>query len=166
MREVSSKEAREFLEINHLQGYVPSSFRIGLYYDDELVQLLCFGKNRFKKNEIELLRMCTKLNTQIVGGFSKLLKHQPYNNSVSYVDLSKFDASGYLKNRFKIIGQSSPNYKYIKKNRIINRLQAQKHILPEMLANFDNNKTESQNMIDNHWLKIYDCGNLKLEFLR
>ena len=110
--------------------------------------------------------MCTKLNTQIVGGFSKLLKHQPYNNFVSYVDLSKFDASGYLKNRFKIIGQSSPNYKYIKKNRIINRLQAQKHMLPEMLANFDNNKTESQNMIDNHWLKIYDCGNLKLEFLR
>lgn len=166
IKEVSSDNAKLFLEENHLQGYITSSYRIGLYYNNELIQLLCFGKNRFKKSEIELLRMCTKLNTQVTGGFSKLLKYQPYDNFVSYVDLSKFDASGYLKNRFKIISQSSPNYKYIKKNRIINRLQAQKHKLPKLLANFDENKTESQNMIDNHWLKIYDCGNLKLEFLR
>lgn len=166
IKEVSSNDAKLFLDKNHLQGYIPSSYRIGLYNNDELVQLICFGNNRFKKNEIELLRMCTKLSTQVIGGFSKLLSHQPYDKFISYIDLSKFDAGGYLKNGFKIISQSSPNYKYIKKNRIINRLQAQKYKLPKLLANFDENKTESQNMIDNHWLKIYDCGNLKLEFLR
>ena len=166
IKEVSSNDAKLFLDKNHLQGYISSSYRIGLYNNDELIQLLCFGKNRFKKNEIELLRMCTKLSTQVMGGFSKLLSHQPYDNFISYVDLSKFDASGYLKTGFQIISQSSPNYKYIKKNRIINRLQVQKHKLPKLFANFDENKTESQNMIDNHWLKIYDCGNLKLEFLR
>ena len=114
VKEVNSKEAKEFLEKNHLQGSINSSYRIGLYFNNELVQLLCFGKNRFKKNEVELLRMCSKLNTQVVGGFSKLLKHQHYDNFISYVDLSKFTAEGYLKNSFEIINQSEPNYKYIK----------------------------------------------------
>ena len=167
VKEVNSKEAKIFLENTHLQGYIPSAYRIGLYYDNELVQLLCFGKNRFKDNEIELLRACTKLNTQVVGGFSKLLKHQKYNNFISYVYLSKFNASGYLKNGFKIIGQSGPNYKYIQGENVLNRIAAQKHKLPKLLGdNFDESKTESQNMIDNGWLQIYDCGNLKLEFCK
>lgn len=167
VKEVTSKEVREFLEENHLQGYVNSSYRIGLYYNNELVQLLTFGKSRFKKNEIELLRMCAKLNTQVIGGLSKLLKHQPYNNFISYVDLSKFSANGYLKNNFKVISQSSPSYKYIKGERVLNRLRAQKHKLQKLLGNnFDANKTESENMQDAGWWKIYDCGNLKLLYTR
>ena len=167
VKEVSSKEAREFLEENHLQGFTPSNYRIGLYFNNELVQLLCFGKNRFKNNEIELLRMCTKLNTQVVGGFSKLLKHQPYDSFTSYVDLSKFSAEGYLSNNFESIGRSGLNYKYIKDERVLNRLSAQKHKLPKLLGDtFDATKTESQNMIDNEWWQVYDCDNLKLEYSR
>jgi putative hef-like homing endonuclease len=167
VKEVSSKEVKEFLNVNHLQGYVSSSYRIGLYFNDELIQLLCFGQNRFKKNKIELLRFCTKLNTQVVGGFSKLLKHQPYANFISYIDLSKFDARGYLKNNFEIISRSSPNYKYIKNDNVISRQKAQKHKLPKLLGDkFDDCKTETQNMLDAGWYKIYDCGNLKLLYSR
>ena len=167
VREVSSSEARIFLETNHLQGFIPSSYRVGLYYNNELIQLLCFGKNRFKRDEIELLRMCTKLDTQVVGGFSKLLKYQPYEEFISYIDLSKFSANGYLKNGFEIISQSSPNYKYIKGERIPNRLRAQKHKLPKLLGDdFDASKTESKNMQDAGWWKVYDCGNLKLLYSR
>lgn len=167
VREVSSNEAKEFLETNHLQGFIPSSYRVGLYYNNKLIQLLCFGKNRFKQDEIELLRMCTKLDTQVVGGFSKLLKYQPYEEFISYVDLSKFSADGYLKNNFEIISQSSPSYKYIKGERVLNRLRAQKHKLPKLLGdNFDIRKTESENMLDAGWWKIYDCGNLKLLYSR
>lgn len=164
-REVNLKEAKEFLNINHLQGSVNSSYQCGLYFENQLIQFMCFGKNRFKKNETELLRTCTRLNTQVIGGFSKLLKHQPFDNFVSYLDLSKFNASGYLKNNFDIVSRSSPNYKYVKNEEIVSRQRAQKHRLPKLLGdNFDNSKTESQNMIENGWLKIYDCGNLKLEF--
>lgn len=166
VREVNSKAARQFLDENHLQGFVASSYRLGLYYNDELVQLLCFGKNRFKKNEVELLRMCTKKNTQVIGGFSKLLKYQPYASFVSYVDLSKFDANGYLENNFKLINQSAPNYKYINGEQILNRILAQKHKLPKLLGdNFDESKTESQNMIDAGYWQIFDCGNLKLKYM-
>ena len=165
VKEVNSKEAKKFLEENHLQEFVASKYRIGLYFKNQLVQLLCFGNSRFKKGEIELLRMCTKLNTQVIGGFSKLLRHQPYNKFISYVDLSKFSASGYLKNGFKIIGQSGPNYKYLQGENILNRFNTQKHKLQKLLGdNFDNSKTESQNMQDAGWYKVYDCGNLKLKF--
>ena len=165
VKEVSSKEAKKFLEENHLQEFVASKYRIGLYFKNQLVQLLCFGNSRFKKGEIELLRMCTKLNTQVIGGFSKLLRHQPYNNFISYVDLSKFSANGYLKNGFKTIGQSGPNYKYLQGENILNRFNTQKHKLQKLLGdNFDNSKTESQNMQDAGWYKVYDCGNLKLKF--
>jgi len=167
VKEVSSEEAKYFLSKNHLQGIVASNYRIGLYYEDELVQLLCFGKNRFKKNEIELLRMCTELNTQVIGGFSKLLRHQPYNTFISYVDISKFTANSYLENGFRVLSQSAPNYKYIKGEKALNRLQAQKYKLPKLLGDkFDKNKTESENMISNGWWKVYDCGNLKLEFTK
>ena len=72
-----------------------------------------------------------------------------------------------MKNGFKIIGQSGPNYKYIQGENVLNRIAAQKHKLPKLLGdNFDESKTESQNMIDNGWLQIYDCGNLKLEFCK
>ena len=165
VKEVSSKEAKKFLEENHLQGFISSKYRIGLYFENQLVQILCFGNSRFKKDEIELLRMCTRKNTQVIGGFSKLLKHSKINEFVSYVDLSKFSANSYLENDFKIIGQSQPNYKYLKGENVVNRFNAQKHKLQKLLGdNFDENKTETQNMIDNGWWKVYDCGNLKLKF--
>lgn len=167
IREVNAKEARLFLEENHLQSFVPSTYRIGLYYKDNLVQLLCFGQNRFKKNEIELLRMCTKQNYQVICGFSKLLKHQPYDNFVSYVDLSKYTGKGYFDNGFELISKSKPSYKYIYGDTILNRIAAQKYKLPELLGDkFDPDKTESQNMMDNDYWQVFDCGNLKLKYIR
>ena len=72
-----------------------------------------------------------------------------------------------MSNNFEIIGRSGLNYKYIKDERVLNRLSMQKHKLPKLLGdNFDESKTESQNMIDNGWFQIYDCGNLKLEFYK
>lgn len=164
VKEVDSREARQFLEENHLQGFISSKYRIGLYFENQLVQILCFGNSRFKKDEIELLRMCTRKNTQVIGGFSKLLKHSKINEFVSYVDLSKFSAESYLKNGFKLIGQSGPNYKYLQGEKVLNRVNTQKHKLQKLLGdNFDESKTETQNMIDAGWWKVYDCGNLKLK---
>ena len=45
-REVSSKECKEFLNDNHIQGFCVSSNRYGLYYNNELVSLITLGKRR------------------------------------------------------------------------------------------------------------------------
>lgn len=165
VKEVDSKLAKQFLEDNHIQGSINSSYRLGLFYNDELVQLICIGKSRFKKDEVELLRMCTKLHTQVIGGFSKLMKYQPYNIINSYVDRSKFNGKGYLESNFEVISETFPAYHYVKDNLVLNRVSAQKHKLKKLLGNnFDENKTEIQNMIDNGYLMLYDCGNIKMRY--
>lgn len=167
IKEVDSKSSKEFLEKNHIQGSVNSSYRLGLFYEDELVQLITIGKSRFKKNEYELHRMCTKLNTQVVGGFSKLIKHQPYNDLVSFIDRSKFTGNSYSIN-FTELAKTPISYVYIKNNIILNRMSAQKHKLKALLGekNFDPNKSETENMINNRWHKVYDCGNIKVQCIK
>lgn len=164
LKEVSHVEAKIFLEENHIQGSVPSSYRLGLYYNNELVQLITISKSRYKKDEMELLRMCTKLNTQVIGGFSKLIAHQPYN-LVSYVDRSKFSGSGYSKIGFILIDVSGPSYSYYKHNIKLNRVSAQKHKLSALLKDdYNENETEIQNMTRCGWLQVYDCGTLKMQY--
>ena len=71
----AKKETKEFIQNNHIQGNVAYSLSYGLYFEDELVQIITFGKSRFNKNyEWEILRSCTKMGYNIIGGFSKLLK--------------------------------------------------------------------------------------------
>ena len=158
---ISNEKAKEFLNKNHIQGSVNGE-HYGLIYDDDLVQIISLGKSRFKKNEMELYRMCTKLNTQVVGGFSKLMKHQPYDEIISYVDKRLFDGKGYEKSNFEFVSNSSPNYFYVKNGERFNRLKFQKHKLINTLKIFNANLSEKENMNQNGYSRIYDCGNLKL----
>ena len=81
IRELSTLESKEFLELNHIQGNVNSSVKLGLYYKDELISIMVFGSLRksmgqqSKEGYYELLRFCNKLNVSIIGGASKLLKY-------------------------------------------------------------------------------------------
>ena len=52
---VDPTQAREFCELNHLQGYVNGSIRLGLFYQGQLVQIVVLGKSRYsQKAELEL----------------------------------------------------------------------------------------------------------------
>lgn len=42
----------------------------------------------------------------------------------------------------------------------------QKHKLPQLLKTFDPNKTELQNMWDNKYRVLYDCGNYVFKWVR
>lgn len=161
--EVSSTTSRQFLDRNHIQGAVNCKYNLGLFYNGELVQLLSTGPSRFRGGETELLRFCTKLNTQVVGGFSKLLHHQPYKKMISFIDRSKFNGNGYQSTGWKFVGYTPPAYSYYKENIKLNRLAAQKHKLSNLLGEaFDPSKSESENMQVNGWVQVYDCGNIKV----
>lgn len=163
---VSSPAAEMFCTTNHLQGYAQSQPRIGLYHDGELVQLLCFGKARFSKNvEWELIRSCSKLNTQIVGGFERLFKwfteeHKP-KSIVSYCDNRWFTGDSYEKNGFVMMKEGRPDYFYFKSGTIelFHRTRFQKHKQKALLVTYDNSKSEYDNMISNGYLRIFDAGN-------
>ena len=102
-REISLKEYKDFLKENHIQGEINSKLRLGLFYKDELVQVAGGGYSRFKKEEIESHRMSTKLNTQVMGGFSKLIKHSKLKKFISFVDRRLFNGKGYIASGFKLI---------------------------------------------------------------
>lgn len=168
IKAISSAEYKKFLELYHLQNSVNSSIRYGLYYKDELVSVIGFGKSRFKKGEVELHRYCVKAGYQIVGGFSKLIKHACKDASISefisYIDLAHFSGRGYKKVGFKLVEVTSPSYIYIRGDEIKSRMQCQKHKLEAFLENFDPAKSEYENMLLNDWDRVYDCGNLKVKY--
>jgi len=171
----NKKEEKEFLNNNHLQGYNQQSFlTLGLYFNDELISLMNFGKQRIslgniKSNDIELLRYANKINFNIVGGFSKLLsyykKNYNFSNLITYGDLSfvNIENNVYKKNNFDFIKITEPDYFYIVNNTRKHRFNYRKDILVKQ--GFDKNKTEKQIMLERKLYRIYGCGNLKYKFI-
>jgi hypothetical protein len=165
IKEVHNTQAKQFLIENHIQGYCNSNINYGLYYNEELVALMTFGKSRFsKKYEYELLRFCNIRNTTVVGGFSKLLKHferviKP-SSIVSYANRRWSTGNVYEKNGFEFSHNSSPNYFYFKDdNELVSRNKFQKHKLKKLLENFNEKESESQNMFNHGYRRIWDSGN-------
>lgn len=168
-KEISDTDTRTFLDDNHLQGACVSKYRYGLFHNDELVSAMTFGKSRFK-NELEMLRFANKLNTNVIGGASKLFKHFFLNDhpeirtDVSYADRRWSFGNLYNKLGFSLTSITPPNYYYILSDGRHNRVEFQKHKLVAQGA--DSNKTEHEIMLSREIYRIYDCGNLKYTYRR
>lgn len=170
IKEVSFKISKEFLNENHIQGNCPSSIRLGLYYNNELVSLMTFGKKRMilkslskhNNNQFELLRFCNKQNTSVIGSASKLFKYfiktvNPYE-VVSYANLDISNGKLYETLGFDNKGLTGINYWWVKDKRY-HRSNFMKHKLVKDGA--DPSKTENEIMRENGYSKIYGTGNLK-----
>lgn len=168
LRDISYSEYGEFTEDNHLQGTAQASIRYGLYYDGELVSIMSFGKGRYEKNCYELIRYCTRNDVTIVGGFGKLLRKfihtHPNHRLVSYCDRRYFNGKIYTDNGFTLVNTTVPGYEYVSKTgSIYGRTGFQKHKLPSILSEYDSNLSEWDNMRNNGWDRIWNCGNYKFE---
>jgi hypothetical protein len=165
IKEISkSKISSEFLNKNHIQGTDKSIIKIGLYHNDELVSLMTFNKSEGRKkmpdNEWNLSRFCNKLDTNILGGASKLLKYFINNHQakriISYADKDWSVGGLYYNLGFELISESKPDYKYIVNNTRVHKSRYGK-------SKLKTNLTESQEMKKSHINKIWDCGKLKFE---
>ena len=163
---VTNKIANQFLTQNHIQGHVNSKINIGLYYNDELVSLINFGKlrkalgSKHVDGHYELYRFANKIGYSVIGGFTKLLKYfvKTYSPTsiLTFSDNRYFNGEIYKSNGFNLIGETKPNYFYIVKHKRENRYKYRKNILVEQ--GYDKNKSETQIMKDRGISKIYDCG--------
>jgi len=169
IKEVPSKDTIDFLNENHLQGYSVAKVNIGIFYEEELISLMTFGKSRYSKDiEYELIRFCTKIGYSVQGGASKLLKYfeRTYKpkSIISYANRRWSVGGLYEAIGFDFLGDTKLNYFYFHQNKpniLLSRQSFQKHKLKDKLEIFDENLTESENMYNNGYRKIYDCGNKK-----
>ena len=166
--QLSKAYTDEFLETNHIQGIDSSSVKLGLEHNNEIVSVMTFVKSRYStKYNWELSRFCSLKQYSVVGGAGKLLKYfktkftKSGDSIISYCDLRYGTGKVYTNVGFEYSHTSSPNYFYFLDGDLAlkSRLQFQKHKLKNKLKTFDNKLTESQNMFNNGYRRIWDCGN-------
>lgn len=171
IEEVSEKQCNEFLTAYHLQNSCKGQeIRLGLYYNDDLIQLITFGSPRYNKNfEYELLRLCTKTEYNVIGGSQKLFKYFIVNfhptSIVSYCDNAKFSGEVYSKLGFKLTDDGEPSIHWSKyNNHITDNLLRQRGYDQLFGTHFGKGTSNEQLMLENGWLPVADCGQSRYEW--
>lgn len=155
IKQISSKEKNAFLKKYHLQSEDKAQIKLGLFFEEELVMVMTFCKDRFgKKCSWELSRLCSKSDTTVIGGAQKIFKFfvknylTPGDTIVSYSNIAHTTGNIYPLLGFKKDHISTPNYVwwFPKTEEILSRYQCQMN-------------SENEIMAKNGYVKIYDCGN-------
>ena len=160
IKEVSIKEQREFLDVNHLQGYIPCTHALGLYIkDDKLIQLMTLRVKNKKDKLYEIGRLATKTGFTVIGGTKRLFKHLlslvDFETIISYNNMDKFTGDTYESLGMKYESVSIP-YGWIRNGEYLPRYATQKSKLVKQ--GFDKNLSESEIMRSEGFEKIYFTG--------
>ena len=165
LKEVTKQDANTFLMKYHLQSKCKGNLiNLGLYQEEQLVQIMTFGKPRYNKNyQWELLRLCTKMGYYVVGGAERLFKHfikmQNPESVISYCDVSKFTGDVYLRLGFKLKEQNKPQKIWSKGTvKITDNLLRQRGFDQLFKTNYGKGTSNEQLMLDNGWRPVFDCG--------
>lgn len=158
VKEIDNNSYNNFCNKYHIQGTKGAQIKLGLFYNNELVQIASFGKSRFdKKYEWEWIRGCPASNNNVIGGTSKLFKYfiKKYNpkSVLCYADFNKFDGRGYKECGFKFVKLTAPDKFYFDiKNEIRINRSPKKY------------KEYMKKVKDGEFLLLYGAGNLKFEW--
>lgn len=182
IRLVHTADIRKFLEENHLQGYSHSSVSVGLYFENELIQCMTFNSNRsvvggksHVDDHYELVRLCSKLHFNVIGGAERMLtyferQYSP-NLIVSYADrrwTSTLGDSVYSKLGFEYLGTTDPCFwgtsNYTRRNHH-RSFFTKKNMLEKFKSVLDgvdtSGMTQAKMMEFIGFDRVWDCGNLK-----
>lgn len=139
VKEITNKDAHDFNNLNHLQGHRNAQVTYGLFYNNELTQLMSFSKTKYNRNlkdndSWEIIRGCPGSNNIVIGGVSKLFKQFIYDYKpkfiFSYCDFNKFDGKGYAAIGMDFVGYTGPDMKWLLKDRsVVNRCPSKHAIL-------------------------------------
>lgn len=168
VKKLTSFEGTKFFIDNHLQCNARAEQYFGLINaNDEILAAMSFAKPRwFKKASWEMIRFASKLEINVVGGGSKLLKAFRNQNSgkiVSYADRCWSEGKIYETLGFTFSHISAPSYWWVSsKLGIYSRYQTQKSKLPKLLGDlnrpFEPGFSEDDNMKAAGFLKVFDRG--------
>jgi hypothetical protein len=161
---VDNASAERFFNQNHIYGHRPAKTTVALTQNGEIYAAMSLSKNT---SGYEIIRLAYKTGSTIRGGASKLLFFVTRNISSSistFADLRYSIGGVYEHLGFKKIKITSPGYFYYKQNGcdylMLSRQQCQKHKLSRILEAFDPKLSESQNMFNNGYRRVWNAGNI------
>lgn len=172
VKSIDRVDATKFCEEYHLQGWSKiANIYYGLYYNEQLVSVMTFGRQRMKKEDnknYELVRYCVKSGYTIVGGANKLLKTFEMQNKpltlVSYSDNDYFTGGIYNQLGFEYDKQCSLSYYWYMNGKEYKREECQvnklKKLYPNLYAKTTNSK-ENYIMVSLGAKKVYRSGNTR-----
>ena len=162
--EIPKKEAEEFLNENHIQGFVSESYYLALWDNEksEVVALLVLKNEAGTGGKtLNIIRYATSAN--VVGGFTKLLKHatKAYRPDfyITFSDHCVSDGGLYENNGFVADKELPPDYMYVvgnvRKHKFgyrINKFKADPNLL------WEEGLTERELADLNGLKRIWDAG--------
>ncbi len=171
LRSITNSDLISFLETNHLNVPIKGKYKYGLFNQGALTAVMSFSKGRpmlregTQYNSFELLRFCSKSNTTVVGGFTKLLNHfiktvHP-DDIMTYVDKDWSDGSNYEKAGFTLESELGPMM-------FLLNPETGERLYPHRVQISDNEKGESKSSeseISDSFLKVYNSGSYKFVLL-
>lgn len=119
---IKATEAKFFCEENHLDGYVSSKYKYGIFSNNsELLGVFTLGTPRgySDRNWIELKRMAWKNGVQVRYGISKILSFiekefsERYDGLITYSSNNIGWGEGYKKSGAELIGETQPRLTYV-----------------------------------------------------
>lgn len=145
-------ETTDFLNKNHLQKSTGAYYKFGLKWDGKLVAVATFSKARTMYDgpiyyrSFELERFATLVQTNVVGGFSKLVhffsKNMHAQHIMTYADRDWSQGESYSLLGFTLHEETAPQLFFVDKNTFQRQLAKQE--LPPV-----------------NCLKIWNAGSLK-----
>lgn len=155
IKPVKKAQALQFMADNHLMGASGGGFKaVGLFKGTTLVSLLTYKKDGLGG---KIDRFCSLLGSQVVGGFSKLIKYiektENYHHITSFVDLRYGNGLSYEKQGFTKVSETL-GWKWTDGISTHNRRVVR--------ANMDERQlTEAEYAEEAGFWKIYDSGQRK-----
>lgn len=160
IKEIDDNGAEIFLDRYHIQGYVNSSIKIGAFYKNELVAVISLRKSN---DNLHLSRLCTSKNViGILGRFLSYLKsNYSFSKIITFADRRWSEGKVYEILGFDKEGYIKPDYSYFKSKVRYHKFNFRHTGMKNKLDNYDPALSESENMINNGWHRIWDCGKIR-----
>lgn len=166
---IDNMTAKRFYEMHHIQGHINTNIHYGLYYNNELVSAISFGKLRKSMgstnlmNGYELYRFCNFRETNVIGAGSKLfnafIREYSPSTIITYALLEWGNGDFYKHLGFIFDSYTAPSYWYVINKKRQSRFNWRKDRLIKL--GYDKNKTEQEIMKMIGYWKIWGVGNAK-----
>jgi len=155
---LSINESEIFFNTNHIYGYQYANISYGLFLDNELVYALSMNDNL-------IIQHTNILNNNIINGLNTLLlyiiQQHEFNTIIAHTDNRWDHGILYEQLGFVHTNNNSPSYYYFNLNK--NKYLISKREIDKLDLIWDTNNTEWENMKNNGYNRVWDCGDTTWE---